>query len=230
MVDFEVFLSEWPDGVTSFDRRTAHTIVTNRLHALGSVESATGQRDVVYAYCDEDHEVVSESVRINGDKRTIIRRRPHPDKPGKYLKNVQGCRPLLYRLPEILESDTVIFCEGEPDAEAVRSLQLRDSSGEWVAATTAPYGADARGWKREYTEQLRGKTVVMIPHHDVSGKGVTYMKGVQEILEVQGIRTILCPLPQGIKDIDDFLKEHTDRDFIELVGQYGCLLEGGVRI
>ena len=224
LVDFEIHLSEATSGI-AIDRQIAHTKVINRLHALGSIESTTGQRDVVYAYSDEDGEIISETVRVGGDKRNMIRRRPHPDKPGKYIANVKGCRPLLYRLPEIREANTVIVCEGEPDAEAVLSLRLKDDSGLWIAATTAPNGGGV--WKAEYTQQLRGKTVILIPHNDASGKGLQYMKGVQEILEGQGIRTILCKLPDGINDADDYLKEHTDLDFIALVGQEKRLLRGG---
>ena len=215
LVDFELCLSETAAGVT-IDRQTAHTKVVNRLHALGVAESTTGKYDIVYTYHDEYGEVNSETVRIGGDKKNMARRRPHPDKPGRYIPNTKGCKPLLYRLPEVMEADTVILVEGEPDAEAVRSLSLQDEAGRWIAATTTPYGAGS--WKPEYTEQLRGKTVICIGHNDPDGKGLKHMHIVQDELEGTVKRVSIRSLPSEFKDVHDYLKEHADVEFIRLVG------------
>ena len=73
LIDFEVHRSKAP-----IDRKTARRLVVDRLQSLGVEESATGQDDVVYSYCDADGVVNSETVRPNGDKARMYRRRPQP--------------------------------------------------------------------------------------------------------------------------------------------------------
>ena len=46
------------------------------------------------------------SFVLKGDKRrkSFKQKRPNPDKPGKWLYNVDGVRVIPYRLPELIEA------------------------------------------------------------------------------------------------------------------------------
>lgn len=216
LVDFEVFMSEGSTG-GSIDRSQARSRVIDRLRDLGAIEPTTGQQDdVVFAYCDEDGEVISETVRPKGDKAAMYQRRPNPDKPGTYIKDTKGCRKVLYNLPEVLEAFTVIVLEGEPDVERVRKLNLQDTGDSLVAATTVVGGAG--GWLPEYSERLRNKWVILIGHNDEDGKGLRHMEEVR--LSLQGrakdIRHVL--LPAEFKDVSDYLEVHPGTDLIALIG------------
>jgi hypothetical protein len=82
--------------------------------------------------------------------------RPDPDKPGKWLWNLDGITPVLYRLPQVLAAvksgQTIYIVEGEKDADNLHALGL--------TATCNAMGAGK--WRDSYSEALRGASVVII--------------------------------------------------------------------
>jgi 5S rRNA maturation endonuclease (ribonuclease M5) len=217
LIDFEVYLSEDTAGVT-IDRTEAHRLVVDRLRSLGVTASTTGlSGDVVYSYTDEEGEIITETVRPNGKKEGMYRRRPNPDAPGRYINSVKGCANLLYRLPEVIEADTVIVVEGEPDVETVRKLHLLDVGGRTVAATTIANGAG--NWLPEHSTRLKDKWVILVGDNDVDGKGLRYMEQVKASLSGKVRNLNHVQLPPEYRDISHYLESHTAEDFIEIVGQ-----------
>ena len=217
LVDFEVHRSEDATGRT-INRTDAHRLVIDKLRGLGVTESATEKsNDVAYAYCDEFGEIITETVRPGGKKVGMYRRRPNPDAPGKYISNVKNCPNLLYRLPEVIESDTVIVVEGEPDVESVRKLNLQDVGGRDVAATTIANGAG--GWLPEHSARLLNKWVILIGDNDPDGKGLKHMNKIKASLfgKVKDLNHV--ELPSEYRDISHYLETHGTSDLIKLVGE-----------
>jgi hypothetical protein len=113
-----------------------------------------------YDYVDENGGLCFQVVR-NPGKRFQQRR---PDGRGGWIWNLKGVRPLLYRLPEILEAvaleKRVYVVEGEKDADRLWSYGL--------AATTN--GGGAGKWRSSHTERLKGARVVILPDNDDVGR------------------------------------------------------------
>lgn len=109
-----------------------------------------------YDYCDEDGKVLYQVVRKK-DKEFPVRR---PSDNGWDWGLGQQKR-VLYRLPELMKAGRrrVFFVEGEKDADALCQLGL--------VATTNPGGAGK--WEPQYSEQLAGRHVVLIPDNDEPG-------------------------------------------------------------
>lgn len=127
----------------------------------GSASRSSGGSVILtaYDYRDENGELLYQVCRMN--PKGFFQRRP--DGKGGWIKNLQGVRRVLYRLPELLSADereTVYICEGEKDCDALRKLGL--------IATTNSGGAEK--WNDEYSEALRGRGVVILPDNDEAGQ------------------------------------------------------------
>ena len=115
---------------------------------------------------------------------------------------MKGVRRVLYRLPEVLAADTVIWCEGEKDAENVKAKL-------GLTATTVTDGAGslkAANWPPSYAKAVKGRAVVLVPDRDRVGIGhalfiASKLKGVATSVKV-------LMMPEGYKDISDWLVEH----------------------
>lgn len=108
---------------------------------------------------------------------------------GEVVREVRTMPRVLYHLPEVVAAvaggETIYLCEGEKDADRMRS-----SYG--VTATTNSFGATA--WAKDsecfgYAEQLRGATVIVVQHDDPTGRRrtrqiLTSLRGVAAGLSV----------------------------------------------
>jgi 5S rRNA maturation endonuclease (ribonuclease M5) len=181
--------------------------------ATGKLEAT---RDIVFSYVDEEGEIITETVRRNGDKSKTFRRRPNPDKPGRYIYDTKGCRNVLYNLPDIQEAYTVIVVEGEPDADRLTKLGLRDSEGYIVAVTTNSNGAG--NWLPEHSVILRKKRVILCG--DTDKRGREHMEQVKACLESHLVNVITkVELPLEYKDVSEFLEYRRAKHLAEFVGE-----------
>jgi len=116
--------------------------------------------DVHYIYTTADGEPVVRVTRSPGKEF----RQSHWDGQG-WANGLNGHVAPLYRLPDVVrvtrEGGTVYLTEGEKDADA-----LVDAG---VTATTTAGGAQ-RKWIDEWTEALRGASVVIVRDKDDVGK------------------------------------------------------------
>jgi len=219
LVALEQLLSMDAIGKT-ISRDAAHAIVRDKLRALGLGTRTNGKPgpsvDIVYTYEDEMEEIVFQVVRQGGRKDKIVQRRPDRDHPDRWIYDTNGCRNVLYRLPEILESSTVIVVEGEKDADALTKLGLKDSIGDLIAVTTCRNGAGS--WLPEHSEVLKQKRIILCG--DTDERGVEHMLQVKKSLEAAGIRDLvsIC-LPAEFKDVSHFLESQRPKRLVDLVGQ-----------
>ena len=113
-----------------------------------------------YDYRDADGTLVFQVVRTRNPK-SFFQRRPKPG--GGWIKNVKGVTLLPYRLPELRAANPaypVYIVEGEKDADRLLS--------EGLSATTNPTGAGK--WNDEYSPELKGRHVVIMPDNDPPGR------------------------------------------------------------
>lgn len=122
-----------------------------------------------YPYQNEYRQVLYQTIRLEpgtrGRDKDFRQRRPRPlSVGGGWEWNLEGVRRVLYRLPELLESDPrqdVFICGGEKDVESLRRIGL--------VATTNVCGERSE-WLESYTQSLRGRSVVVVDDADATGK------------------------------------------------------------
>lgn len=136
-------------------------------------ENGKPQRKEVgwYDYRDEDGALLFQVVRY--DPKDFRQRRP--DGAGGWIWNMNGVRPCLYRLPELLKlpkGNLVYVCEGEKDAELLAALGY---------ATTTNPGGTGMGWKDHYSETFEGMLVCVLEDNDEAGR--KHVKKVKASLE-----------------------------------------------
>ncbi len=124
-----------------------------------------------------------------------------PKNPG-WIWNLEGVRRVLYRLPEVLQADEIIVCEGEKDVDNLFKIGF--------TATTNPMGAGK--WRPEYNDALKNKAVVLIPDNAQDGREHmievgTSLKGI-----AKSIKWIDLPdLPEK-GDVSDFIEKISDKN------------------
>jgi uncharacterized protein (DUF927 family) len=143
-----------------------------------------------YDYTDEDGGLLYQTVRL---EPKAFRQR-QPDGKGGWVWNIKGVRLVLYRLPELLKraTETVFTCEGERDTESIEGLGL--------LATCNPMGAGK--WRPEYSETIRGRSVVVLPDNDPPGRKHAAVVAA-DLLRV-GCDVRIIEIPKG-KDVSDWL-------------------------
>jgi len=157
-----------------------------------------------YDYKDEQGKVLFQVCRMN--PKSFRQRRK--DDSGVWVYNLDGVRRVLYHLPDLLLdlTDKVYIVEGEKDCDNLWSRGL--------VSTTSPGGAN--NWRKEYSELLKGRKVVIIPDNDKAGR--EYAKEVAYSLT--GKANISCILlPESVKDISDWLDSGADVKELELMEQ-----------
>ena len=85
----------------------------------------------------------------------------HPDGKGGWEYNRKGIPHSLYVAGDL--SGVVCACEGEKDCDSLHKLGYDAVTGE--------DGAGPGKWRKEYTEQLKGLSVVIFQDNDQVGKG-----------------------------------------------------------
>jgi len=123
-------------------------------------EARNARREVAsYDYRDEFGNLLYQTVRL--EPKGFLQRKP--SEAGDWQYKLNGVRRVLYRWPELRDAEpdrSIAITEGEKDADNLRALG--------IAATTNAGGAGK--WRREYSEALRGRTLVVLPDNDEPGR------------------------------------------------------------
>jgi hypothetical protein len=167
--------------------------VVNRVWELLGLE-----RRIVaeYDYTDEAGCLLYQVVRW--DPKDFSRRRR--DGKGGWVWNTNGVPTVLYRLPELVNSDpaeTAFVCEGEKDVDNVRCLGL--------VATTNPGGAGTNKWRDDYNGPLHGRHVVILPHND--DQGTEHAEQVARSLHggAASVKVLMLPGLPKAGDVSDWI-------------------------
>jgi putative DNA primase/helicase len=150
-----------------------------------------------YVYEDARGEPAFRVTRLSN--KVFPQSRPDPDHPGEWVSGLDGVTRVLYHLPELLAaspSAVVFLVEGEKDADNLRALGL--------IATCNPGGAGK--WSKDYSESLRGRSVVVVPDNDDAGKAHLRKVAPQLHGVVKSLRVLWLP-GEGVKDASDWIAE-----------------------
>jgi len=109
-----------------------------------------------YDYTDAEGNLLFQVCRF--DPKGFEQRRP--DGNGGWKWKLEGVKPVLYRLPDVLKADEVLIVEGEKDADNLIPLGF--------TATTNPMGAGK--WRDAFNSALSGKSIILIPDNDQAGR------------------------------------------------------------
>ena len=191
--------------------KQANKLVGDGLRACGVSDATTGEPDVVYTYANKDGDVVFEVCRFP-DKQFKQRTM---SVAGDDIYKVKGLPILLYRLPEVMEAETVFIVEGEKDADSVHKLVIMDSSGYPIVGSTNSGGANK--WRKEHTQALKGKRVICIGDNDP--RGVRHMDDVAEALTGIATEVVRTHIPLPYKDVTEYLATHTLHELTKLLPQ-----------
>ena len=118
--------------------------------------------ECVYPYTDENGAVLFEVVRyVPKDFRQRV---PDPTAKGGYRWSIKGVRPVIYKLPIVLDAikqgKPIFIVEGEKDADSLAQIG--------AVGTTSPMGAGK--WRSEHSDFLAGADVYILPDNDEPGR------------------------------------------------------------
>ena len=148
-----------------------------------------------YVYKDIVGNPLCRKVKLPDKKQWFERLDGKDWRPG-----LQGMTVPLYNLQAVIAADIVYLCEGEKDAETLITRGL--------CATTNHAGAKA--WSQHLTDQLKGKTVIIIPDNDDAGR-----KRIQNLTRAlhDHVKALLAFIPDGVPekgDITDWVNNGGD--------------------
>lgn len=132
----------------------------------------------------------------------------------QWVKHKTNGDPGLYNADCISSNDLTYIVEGEKDVETLKACGR--------AAVCSPHGAKQNGeaWKPEYTEALKGKSVVVIQDNDETGKVFSSIICNALTGQAASVKLVdLCKLYPA-------LKEHGDiTDLCEINGDSNAIIE-----
>ena len=126
--------------------------------------NAEASKRIIYPYHDQEGKILFSKIRIepgfDGRAKSFYWERLNEH--GVIIKNLEGCRKVLYRLPEliqaIIEAKTVFLVEGEKDADKLRAYGF--------TASTAP---ESLKWHEDFTAALKNADVIILYDMDKTG-------------------------------------------------------------
>lgn len=172
------------------------------------------QRLTVYRYEDENGKEIFRKVREqnpDGSKRF----RSEHERDGVVIPNLEGCRRVLYRLPQVLygisKKQPIFLVEGEKDVETLYRHTM-------FATTTL----STQEWCDEYTKVIKDADVVILYDNDKAGIQRKDMLIEKLYGKVKSVKIIDLPnlefKEKGGLDITDWLNMGNSIElFVDLV-------------
>lgn len=142
------------DVVSSLGLRMADLFVR------GGPAREPSQIVAAYDYCDRNGELVAQKIRMN--PKAFRWRRRHPTDPDKWIYDLNGVQPGLYRIHALIGIRLVFCLEGEKAADLFRTLDL--------PACCPPAGASR--WTPEWSADLHRagcRELIVLPDADAAG-------------------------------------------------------------
>lgn len=206
-----LFLEDRPDGSVSYycHADCSKRDVRNALHKRGLLPGSSSRSQTKYFdYLDENGNPVISVRRFDqpGEKKRFVQY--HFDSNGQRKKGVKDHVDIIppYNLPGVIEAirdkETVFIVEGEKHVDVL--------GAEGIQATTNVGGAGK--WKDEYSDWLRGASVVILPDNDDPGEKHAQKVARSLVGKAREIRILqLTNLPEK-GDVIDYLYEE-GRDY-----------------
>jgi 5S rRNA maturation endonuclease (ribonuclease M5) len=147
-----------------------------------------------YDYTDETGKLLYQVVRY--EPKSFRQRQPEGD---DWNWSLDGITRVLYNLPEVMKSETVLLCEGEKDADTLIGLGY--------CATTHCGGSSS--WFPAYSEFLKGRNVLIFSDNDAAGD--KHYRAVIASLDGKVNSAKKVNIPKEFKDISDYLETQEDK-------------------
>jgi hypothetical protein len=202
---------EPPPKTNGKDRATApkEIVVTEFLYL-----DETGKLEFVVERIQYRNADGSFVQKDNKPKKQFRQKRPDPDHPGKWVNNIQGCRGLPYRLPEVIEAiandHLIAIVEGEAKADLLAG---------WNIIATCNAGG-AKKWKAEHAAFLKDADVVLVPDRDDVGWQHVNMVGASLAGIAKRVRILVLPGLRPKGDIINWAADgHTREELDALIAQ-----------
>jgi len=148
-----------------------------------------------HSYHDENGVEVWQKIKL-ADGTFRCRRR----EGDRWIYNLDGIKPIPYRLDKIVDAPDVIITEGERDADTVAALGY--------PATSAPNGKDS--WPDEITTIFAGKVIRII--YDAGNDAAAFRVALKLSAVCKDVFILKVPLPDHEADITDYLSLFTTDD------------------
>ena len=143
-------------------------------------------------------------------KKRFRQKRPDPDRPGKWIWNVDGVPVVPYRLPQLIEAVAddrpILIVEGEAKADLLTSC--------WNVAASCNAGG-AKKWKPEHAAFLKGADVVLVPDHDDAGWQHINAVGASLAGIAKRIRVVVLPDLRPKGDVIDWARSGGTREQLD---------------
>ncbi len=170
-------------------------------------EKPTGRPQIVAVY-----EYPGGVQKLRRSDKSFSWRRP--DGKGGWIYNRQGVPHSLYIAGSLANGQTFVV-EGEKDADNLHRFGFDAVSGA--------DGAGPGKWRVEYTEQLRGHTVIIFPDHDAAGKAyaeetAAALHGVADHVQLCDLSTVWPEIPEH-GDVSDLIERFGDETACKMIIQ-----------
>jgi len=160
-------------------------------------KKSNGKIVETYNYFNENEKLIYQVLRYF--PKSFKQRRPDPDNPNNWIWNLEGIKPTLYRLPELIEAvkkgEMIFIPEGERDVKSLFSIGL--------TATCNPMGSGK--WRDEFSKYFKNADVCILPDNDPLG-----LKHAQQIAEslfgtARSVKIIQLPGLKNKQDVTDWI-------------------------
>jgi hypothetical protein len=125
--------------------------------------------------------------------------------PGGWVTGLSGVKPVLFRLPEVLQAGhgaLILIVEGEKDVLTAESLGF--------TATTNPGGAGK--WKQEFNPALRGRHAVVLPDNDDPGRAHGQQVAESVARAALSVKILILPDVPAKGDLTDWVRRGGDAE------------------
>lgn len=170
-----------------------------------------------YSYTDEIGRELFQVCRY--EPKTFKQR--HSDGKGGWIWGMDGVNRVLYRLPQVVASDTIALCEGEKDAETVTTLGF---------CGTCNVGGAGK-WLDGYTDALTGKNVLIFGDNDEAGKKQTELVFDSIAGKVKSAK--LIEIPKQFKDVTEYVESlpaESAKQAVEALVAAATPFVGGIKL
>ncbi len=139
----------------------------------------------------------------SGYEKTFRQRRPNGS--GGWIRSVKGIELVLFHLPQVAASRSVILAEGEKDVETLTSLGF-------VATTNV---AGAKNWNAGYAETFAGKDVTICGDNDPVGQEHVALVFASISKKAKSVR--ILKIPTEYKDVTEFVEAQKSADIAKSI-------------
>jgi DNA primase len=156
-----------------------------------------GGREVArYPYIDRDGSLLFEVIRYQKPDGGKAFRQRRPDGHGGFVWNLEGVERVPYRLPKVLNAETVYLAEGEKDVHTLEAWGL--------VASCNPGGSGSSGLYSGWADYFRGRHIVILPDNDGPGRKHATVVAAALLNVAASVRIVELPGLPAKGDVTDW--------------------------